>query len=310
MDERQVDERALPDEDEISLDGMLGDNEPTSKWTAKASVFTSLFSEGEYTLQLYQALHPDDTTTTKDDLVLMTLESHLLNQQYNDLGFLVGDRLIILAEAQSTWSENIVVRALMYVVQTWYKYIKRMKLDVYGRDKVVLPKPELYVIYTGRSPGSKPKEVVLSKSIFGGKTVDVECRVTVLVDGKQGDIISQYVRFCHVLNEQVRLHGRTRKAVDETIKICQDEGVLREFLERQRLEVIDMMLALFDQETMMRNHDAAVEQKGRKEGRQETTALMNYLWSNGRAEDARRASEDEAYLSELLGEFASSADPA
>ena len=94
------------------------------------------------------------------------------------------------------------------------------------------------------------------------------------------------------------------------IKICQDEGVLREFLERQRLEVIDMMLALFDQETMMRNHDAAVEQKGRKEGRQETTALMNYLWSNGRAEDARRASEDEAYLSELLGEFASSADSA
>ena len=72
-------------EDSISLEGFLDDNEPTSKWAAKASVFTNLFSELEYTFKLYCALHPEDTSTTKDDLMLMTMESHLLNQQYNDL---------------------------------------------------------------------------------------------------------------------------------------------------------------------------------------------------------------------------------
>ena len=82
-----------PEEDVNIFSDLFDDNEPTSRWTAKASVFTSLFSEAEYTFQLYRALHPDDTTTTKDDLILMTLESHLLNQQYNDLGFLVRDRL-------------------------------------------------------------------------------------------------------------------------------------------------------------------------------------------------------------------------
>lgn len=46
-------------------DGFLDDNEPTTKWVAKASVFTDLFSDPTYTLQLYQALHPDDTTTTE-----------------------------------------------------------------------------------------------------------------------------------------------------------------------------------------------------------------------------------------------------
>ena len=30
------------------------------------SVFTHLFREPEYTLQLYQALHPEDTTATAD----------------------------------------------------------------------------------------------------------------------------------------------------------------------------------------------------------------------------------------------------
>ena len=36
----------------------LVDNEPTVKWTAKASVVTDLFSDVEYTYQLYCALHP------------------------------------------------------------------------------------------------------------------------------------------------------------------------------------------------------------------------------------------------------------
>ena len=36
------------------------ENEHTVKWTAKASVFTDLFSDAEYTYQLYCALHLED----------------------------------------------------------------------------------------------------------------------------------------------------------------------------------------------------------------------------------------------------------
>lgn len=292
-----------PEEDVNIFSDLLDDNEPTSRWTAKASVFTSLFSEAEYTFQLYRALHPDDTTTTKDDLILMTLESHLLNQQYNDLGFLVRDRLIILVEAQSTWSENIVIRVLLYVVQTWYKYIKRMKLDVYDEEKITLPKPELYVIYTGRNPGSKPEEISLKENFFGGADIAVDCKVKVLLDGKKGDIINQYVRFCQVFNEQVRIHGRTRKAVEETIRICQNEDVLKEYFERQREEVMDMMLTLFDQETLMKNHDASVERRTREEERVSSIRnVMNNLKTT--AEKAMDilgipASEQERYSSML-----------
>ncbi len=245
------------------LQGLLEDNEPTTKWVAKASVFASLFGRIENTYKLYKALHPDDTETVKEDLTLMTMESHLLNQQYNDLGFLVRDKLIILVEAQSTWSENIVVRVLLYVVQTWYKYIKRMKLDVYGEEKIALPEPELYVIYTGE--GKKPSRISLKDSFFAGKDISVNCEVKVIFDGQKGDIIYQYIRFCHVFNEQVKIHGRTRKAVEETIRICLDEDVLNEYLEQQREEVIDMMMALFDDETIMRNHDASLVRKEQRD---------------------------------------------
>ena len=91
----------------IEFDGFLDKNEPKTKRNTNASVFTNLFSNVRYTYQLYRALHPEDNTTTINDITLMTIESHMLNQQYNDLGFMVGERLIILAEAQSTWSENI-----------------------------------------------------------------------------------------------------------------------------------------------------------------------------------------------------------
>ena len=251
----------------LALDGFLEDNEPTSKRAAKASVFTNLFSKAEYTFQLYKALHPEDEKTTKDEITLMTIESHMLNQQYNDLGFMVGDRLIILAEAQSTWSENIVVRCLLYVVQTWYKYIKRKKLDVYDEEIIKLPVPELYVIYTGTERENKPDRLTLKDSFFEGNTIGVDCEVKVLYDGAWGDIINQYVRFCHIFNEQVKLLGRTREAVDETIRICKSEAVLEEYLEREQEEIMDMMLALFDEETIMTNHDATIERKGINKGR-------------------------------------------
>ena len=162
-----------------------------------------------------------------------------------------------------------------------------------------LPEPELYVIYTGEGAAKRPKRMSLKKDFFGGRKVGVDCEVKILCNGKKGDIISQYVRFCHVFNGQVRKHGRTRRAVEETIRICRGENVLNDYLERQGEEVMDIMMSLFSEETMMRNHDAAVERRGRKEAAE----LINFLWSNGRGDDARRASHDEGFLEELLADF-------
>ena len=155
------------------------------------------------------------------------------------------------------------VRVLLYVAWTWYKYIKQNELDIYDENKIELPEPELYVIYTGG--GRKPGRVSLSESFFGGRSICIDCEVTVLTGGKKGDIISQYVRFCHVFDEQVKIYGRTRKAVEETIIICRNEDVLKEYLERQREEVLDIMEALFDRETTILNYGASERRKGREQ---------------------------------------------
>ena len=63
--------------------------------------------------------------------------------------------------------------------------------------------------------------------------------------------------FCHVLNEQYSKLGYTAAAVREAIRICKDKNVLKKYLEEREGEVIDMMLTLFDQETILENHVAA-----------------------------------------------------
>lgn len=87
-------------------------------------------------------------------------------------------------------------------------------------------------------------------------------------EGKD-DIISQYVDFTKVYNEQVKLHGKTREAVLETIRICKDRNVLSEYLSGREKEVIDIMMGLFDQEKAVEQFGNEKKEEGRAEGRLE-----------------------------------------
>ena len=72
-----------------------------AKRTAKDSVFTDLFQNPKYLLQLYRTLHPEDASVTEADIHNITIKNILLDQCYNDLGFCVDDRLVILTETQT-----------------------------------------------------------------------------------------------------------------------------------------------------------------------------------------------------------------
>ena len=222
-----------------------------AKYTIKDSLFTNLFQDKKYLLQLYRALHPEDTETTEDELKDITIKNILVDSCYNDLGFTVGDKIMILTEAQTTWTMNIIIRALMYLVQSYHEYFEHRNDNLYGSKKVKLPKPELYVIFTGKRI-SKPEYISLSEEFFSGEECAIDVKVKMTYDGKDNDIISQYVAFTKVYDEQVKLYGRTREAVTNTINICKDRDVLKEYLSSREKEVVDMMMTLFDEEQVMR----------------------------------------------------------
>ena len=235
------------------------------KRSVKDSVFTYLFKQPEYTRQLYLALHPEDTDVKESDFKLVTLENVLTIGFYNDLGIQVRNRLILLVEAQSTFSVNIALRMLLYLAGTYKEYIEEQKLDLYGSHPVEIPRPELYVVYTG---GRKeiPETLHLSELYQGAGSAEVE--VKVLRDDGTGDILDQYVRFCKIADEQREKYGLAQQAIDETIRICIAENVLAPFLASRQKEVLEIMVTLFDQEKIAEIHDYNVAKAARQEGHQ------------------------------------------
>ena len=279
----------------------------------KDSVFCDLFARPEYLIQLYQTLHPEDTTTTPDDLTIVTLTQLFVKEIYNDLGFLAGNRLIVLVEHQSKWSDNIVVRFLPYLGETYHRYMEKNDLDVFSTKKVQLPKPELYVVFTGERK-IKPATISLKKDIFGldeeeDCCVEVEAKV-IYGNEADRDILNQYIIFSKVFDEQKNLYpDDLRKAVQETIRICKDKDVLTAYLEQEEAAIV--MYAFADQEREFKRAlrkegeagEARGEARGEVKGVDKTTTLMDQLFSAGRMEDAQKAVKDKEYLSQLFREF-------
>ena len=243
----------------------------------KDSVFTNLFQDKKYLLQLYKALHPEDTDVTEDEIADVTIKHVLIDADYNDLGFSVGNRLMVLVESQSTWTYNIIIRALMYLVQTYHDYFKRTNQNLYGSKKVNMPKPELYMIYTGDKK-KIPDTISLSKEFFNGATISVDAEVKVLYQENEKDIVGQYIIFSKVYNEQRKLYGVTKQAITETIRICKNRNVLKEYLENKEQEVVDMMMTLFDDEQILKAYikdiEESTERKTEKKTERKTAIKM------------------------------------
>ncbi len=237
----------------------------TVKRQSKNSVFVNFFKEEENILQMYRELHPEATDVTIDDITVDTLESVIVNTLYNDLGFLVKDKYVFLVEAQSTWNENIALRMLFYLTETFRRYINDTQQSELDEQRVNLPTPELYVIYSGA--GKKPDVISLSEDFFGGNP-DIELKVHVLSEVDH-TLSGQYIGFCKVFDEQRKLHSDGMTVARETYRICIEKGYLSEFMRSHEKEVIDMMYELFDEETMRKQLDTARSRRDVERGKAE-----------------------------------------
>ena len=58
----------MKNKNEVNVAGSRIKDEEVAKHTIKDSVFTNLFQDKKYLLQLYKTLHPEDTQVTEDAL--------------------------------------------------------------------------------------------------------------------------------------------------------------------------------------------------------------------------------------------------
>ncbi|MBD5542236.1 MAG: hypothetical protein HDR00_13815 [Lachnospiraceae bacterium] len=124
----------------------------------------------------------------------------------------------------------------------------------------------------------------------------------------------QYVDMVREYNKEMPLKDAVVKAVDE----CIEQNILREFLTKQKAEVVKMSIYEFDEEREMKliredereiGREEGLE-KGREEGREEGRVkverilmLNKILLSDNRIDDLKRAVDDEAYREVLCEEY-------
>ena len=120
------------------------------------------------------------------------------------------------------------------------------------------------MIYTGDRK-ERPAELQLSKEFFPDENnLSLDVKVNMIYGDNNDDIISQYVLFTKVYDEQRKLYGRTRQAIEETIHICKEKDVLKEYLEGRETEVVTMMMTLFDEEQISKNYEASIRGEERE----------------------------------------------
>ena len=79
-------------------------------------------------------------------------------------------------------------------------------------------------------------------------------KAKVIYESGTKDIINQYIIFCKVFDEQRKLYGMTERTVRETIRICKDRNILKEYLMNREMEIVTIMMSLFDNEQIMRTY--------------------------------------------------------
>ena len=119
--------------------------------------------------------------------------------------------------------------------------------------------------------------------------------------------MGQYVAFCKIADEQRALYGLTKEAIQETIRICLERGILVPFLTAKREEVVDIMEMLFSQEEVWELDRQEIAREAHREGRQEVVGLYRELQRRldplGRVGELLAAISDADKLAALAQEF-------
>ena len=261
---------------------MSNKNKPN--YTLKDSLFIDLFSDKMRLIQLYKSLIDDQRQINPEDIEILTIQNIILRGIYNDLGFRVKDEIIILMEAQTTYTTNIVLRILFYLSETLKNYIidsseNKNLNELYNTKPRIIPKIKLFVVYTGdkmmQDHDLHLKDVMVENDIIS----DIDMKVRVLCTGNKKSILGQYILFTQIYTKQKKECKDIETAVKNTIEICMNDEILKEYLDYRKMEVQEMITAFTTQEEAFESFLKDEVKRGRKEGREEgkIDSLINFF---------------------------------
>ena len=235
---------------------------PSGSWPVlnrqfKASIFAMLFNNKENLLELYNAVNETDYENP-GELEVVTLENAIYMGIKNDVSCILDFRLS-LYEHQSTRNPNMPLRFLQYAADQYSELTKNENL--YGKKAVHIPAPRFIVFYNGIE--EQPDRQILRLSdvywtMEEEPALELEAVVLNVNRGHNQELmdacqtLKEYAEFVARVRTYHNEAGDIRTAVERAVTECIKEGILAEFLHRNRAEVIKMSIYEFDVERFLK----------------------------------------------------------
>lgn len=243
-------------------------------------MFCVVFKEKKDLLELYNAINGTDYQN-EEELIVNTLDGSLYMYMKNDISFII-DAQMNLYEHQSTFNPNMPLRGLFYFSRLYEIYIKLHKIDVYSKTLQKLPTPKYVVFYNGTKEEPDKRILRLSEAFENGEGC-LECEAIMLNInyGHNRNIMER----CRKLQEDVVFVDAVRRYVKESngnlteaimyaINECIEKDILREILEKQKAEVLTLILSTFDRELYESNLKKDAFAEGEEKGRNDLLKKM------------------------------------
>lgn len=225
---------------------------PRANRKYKDTVFRMLFSDKENLLSLYNAINRS-VYENPEDLEIVTLENAIYMGMKNDLAFII-DTNLFLYEHQSTYNPNMPLRDLLYISAEYQKIVDHKSL--YSSVLQKIPAPYFIVFYNGTEKEEDRWENSLSEAyenLTGEPKLELKVITLNINEGYNKELMEQ----CQILREYAQYVGKVRKyrkvmeldaAVEYAVDECIREGILKDFLQKNRVEVLKVSIFEYDQE--------------------------------------------------------------
>jgi hypothetical protein len=182
-------------------------------------------------------------------------------KQVNDVSFLIGDRLVVFVEHQSTINYNMPLRMFIYGGRIYEKITASD--NIYRERMLQIPRAEFYVLYNG--PGKFPERATMKLSdMFPPDNKKNKLGLELSVDiyninsGYNPDLfrkckpVYEYQTFVELIDRCRRETGDLKKAARLAVAECTTLGILTEFLKRYASEVENMIFTKWNTEDAKR----------------------------------------------------------
>ena len=277
----------------------------------KSSIFTMLFSDRKELLGLYNAVSGKQY---KDPslLEINTLENAIYMAVRNDLSFVIDSRLS-LYEHQSTYSPNLPLRMLMYLADLYAEMTRDEKL--YGRKKVLIPPPQFIIFYNGQEE-QPDRQILRLSDLYGVEEERHQLELEAVMINVNAGHSPELLTACKTMADYAEYTARVRRyaaqmstdnAVELAITECIREGILEDFLRKNRAEAKRMSIYEYDQAKHIQQEREDAWEDGMREGRQEekrTVAVNLAKMSMPADKIAQAVEEDVSVVQQWVAELA------